>query len=154
MIWDSANCYFHNFLMDPCSLLVSKLSHRPRPSLPLPTPLPLSLPDVGVSPNRAKGTRPRGRLDCPENCCRRDEQCSRFSTRQLRDPSRLYISLHSLHQLQFTGGFDPSNGDDAALLSDINSRAQGLRQAVDKDEKHTLSPEAIVRYVYIYMGLI
>lgn len=49
MIWDSANCYFHNFLMDPCSLLVSKLSHRPRPSLPLPTPLPLSLSQMSES---------------------------------------------------------------------------------------------------------
>ncbi|KAF9649545.1 hypothetical protein BDM02DRAFT_1809806 [Thelephora ganbajun] len=45
----------------------------------------------------------------------------------------------------FTGNFDSSDGDDTALLYDINSRAQGLRQAVSKDEKHTLSPEAIVR---------
>lgn len=54
--------------------------------------------------------------------------------------------------MQFTGNFDSLNGDDTALLSDINSRARGLRQAVSKDEKHTLSPEAIVRYVdYIYL---
>lgn len=47
---------------------------------------------------------------------------------------------------QFTGDFDSLNGDDTALLSDITFRAQGLRQAVNDDEKHTLSPEAIVRY--------
>lgn len=57
------------------------------------------------------------------------------------------ISLMLPSLMQFTGNFDSLNGDDTALLSDINSRARGLRQAVSKDEKHTLSPEAIVRYV-------
>ena len=55
-------------------------------------------------------------------------------------------NLNYFYQPQFTGNFDSSSGDDTALLTDINSRVQGLHQAVSKDQTHTLSPEAIVRY--------
>lgn len=94
---------------------------------------------------RAGGTRPRRRLGRSENCSRRNGRRSRSGA-----PSFHHIcpaELKFLYRRQFTGSFDSSNGDDTALLSDINSRAQGLRQAVNKDEKHTLSPEAIIRYV-------